>query len=177
MDAMQSWYVIHSKPRKENQVYSQLCARSIEVFYPTIRVKPVNPRSSKIRPYFPGYLFAYVDLEAIGVGALQWLPGVNRVVQFDGCPASVPDNFISELEKHITTINNAGPIDLNRFKKGDPVKITEGPLTGHEAIFDMRLSAKDRIRVILEVVGRLVRADIDAGTIEHKLPKKRTQNL
>ena len=65
MDANQSWYVIHSKPRKENQVYSQLQARAIETFYPTIRVKPVNPRSAKIRPYFPGYLFVRVDLDAV----------------------------------------------------------------------------------------------------------------
>ena len=166
MEAKKSWYVLHCKPRKEQQVYRQLCARSFQAFYPTIRVKPINPRSSKIRSYFPRYLFVRVNLDEVGVGALQWIPGVQRLVQFGGEPASVPDAFIVALQKYITTISEAGPLDLNGLKKGDPVRIIEGPLAGYEAIFDMRLSANDRVRLLLELVGRLVKVEVNAGAIE-----------
>lgn len=165
MDVQQSWYVIHCKPRKESQVHRQLQAKSIDVFYPTVRVKPVNPRAAKIRPYFPGYLFVHVNLAAVGIGALQWIPGVNRMVQFDGQPSPISDQFIRALKDCVAILNKTGPVDLSSIKKGDWVRIKDGPFAGHEAIFDMRLSANHRIRVLLELAGRLVRVDIDSHNI------------
>lgn len=51
------WFVLRSKPNKEDFFYDQLLAHRLEVFYPCIRVQVVNPRTRKIKPYFPGYLF------------------------------------------------------------------------------------------------------------------------
>jgi transcriptional antiterminator RfaH len=84
-----SWYVIRSKPNKENFLAGQLGANGIEVFCPHIRVRAVNPRARKFRPYFPSYLFAYVDLDAISASTLHWMPGAINLVSFDGQPASV----------------------------------------------------------------------------------------
>ena len=161
-----AWYVIHTNPRKEQQVYRQLCVRAIEAFYPTIRVKPVNPRASKTRSLFPRYLFVRANLEEIGLNKLQWIPGVNRLVQFGGQPASVSDRIVFELKKQLSAIQKAGPLDLNGLKKGDRVRITEGSLAGYEALFDLRLSGEDRVRVLLQLVGRLVKVDINASAIE-----------
>ncbi|HEB63956.1 MAG TPA: hypothetical protein ENJ02_00220, partial [Chloroflexi bacterium] len=61
-----NWYVLRSKARKEDAVYAQALQRGLEVFYPRLRVNPVNPRARKVRPYFPGYMFVRVDLEAVG---------------------------------------------------------------------------------------------------------------
>ena len=73
------WYALQTKPRKEMQVNSYLSSHRIEVFYPTAAVKPVNPRASKVRAYFPNYLFVKADLEAIGLSALQWVPGAAQI--------------------------------------------------------------------------------------------------
>ena len=89
MDA--HWYAIFSKPRKEVQVGSYLRTQGITTFFPTYRVKPVNPRSSTTRAFFPRYLFVHANLSETGMGALQWIPGAVGIVQFDGAPASVPD--------------------------------------------------------------------------------------
>ena len=40
-------------------------SQDYEVFYPCLRIHPVNPRSRKIVPYFPGYLFVEADLELV----------------------------------------------------------------------------------------------------------------
>jgi len=74
-----SWYVIHSKPRKENQVNAYLRTQGFETFYPTLRVQPVNPRASRIRPYFPRYLFVHADLDEVGD---------NRAADADGFHAA-----------------------------------------------------------------------------------------
>ena len=65
------WYALRSKPCKEDILWRQVGLRGFECFYPRLRVKPVNPRSRKIRPYFPGYMFVRADLSEAGnsVGA------------------------------------------------------------------------------------------------------------
>ena len=55
------WYALRSKPNKEDFLAKQLEAYDVDVFFPRIHVKPVNPRSRKTRPYFPNYLFVHVD--------------------------------------------------------------------------------------------------------------------
>ena len=60
------WYALRSKTRKEDIVWKQVNSRGIEVFFPRIRVHPVNPRSRKIKPYFPGYMFVRLDLAEMG---------------------------------------------------------------------------------------------------------------
>ncbi len=95
------WFALHSKPRKEELLYGQLSQRNIDVFYPRIRVQPVNPRSAKVRAYFPGYVFIHVDLTEIGFSSLQWLPGATGLVSFGGEPASVPDGLIVAVRRKV----------------------------------------------------------------------------
>jgi transcription elongation factor/antiterminator RfaH len=162
----QAWYVLQSKPHKENHLYAYMESQGFEVFYPTIRVQPVNPRSSKIRPYFPRYMFVHVDLEAVGISALQWVPGAIGLVQFEGYAVPVPPHIIHELKRRVADIEVAGGIQLEGLKQGDPVRITHGPLAGYEAIFDLRLSGSARVQVLLEMLGRLVKVKVNAGAIE-----------
>jgi len=49
---MMRWYVLQSKPQKENLLYNQLYLRKIEAYYPCLQVKPVNPRSCKLNRTF-----------------------------------------------------------------------------------------------------------------------------
>ena len=74
------WYVLQSKPRKEVQVHRYLLEHDIEVFFPNLRVKPVNPRSATIRPYFARYLFIQVDFDTVSVNSLRWMPGALGLV-------------------------------------------------------------------------------------------------
>jgi transcription elongation factor/antiterminator RfaH len=161
-----AWYVLHSKPHKENQISAYLQSQKLETFYPTLRVQPVNPRASKIRPYFPGYLFVRADLEAVGVSALQWIPGAVGLVSFDGQPGTVPDYIIRELRQRVEQIEAAGGLTVDGLKQGDPVHITHGPFAGYEAIFDMRLSGAERVQVLLQMLGRLVKVQVNASAIE-----------
>jgi len=161
-----AWYVIQSKPRKENQVNAYLKAEGFEVFYPTLHVKPVNPRSSKIRPLFPRYLFVHADLNEVGKSALQWVPFAIGLVQFDGHATPVPDNVIHEIRRRVQDIKDAGGLTFDGLQPGDPVRITHGPLAGYEGLFDLRLSGSERVQLLLEMLGRQVRVQVDANTIE-----------
>ena len=74
------WYAIRSKPNKEDFLARQFEAADVPVFYPCLRVSPVNPRSRKTKPYFPGYLFIQVD----------WILSTLRL--FSGCLARLPSS-------------------------------------------------------------------------------------
>src|SRR5436190_20908743 len=163
--AGQHWYVIRSKPRRERFVYEQLNGKGLEVFYPAVRVHPVNPRSAKERAYFPSYLFAHLDLEAVGVNKLRWLPAAVGLLEFGGEPAVVPDVLIAQLKLRLASIQSVGGVTFDGLQPGDVVKITSGPFSGYEAIFDLRLKGSERVRVLLEMLRRQVSVEIDAGSI------------
>lgn len=166
-----AWYVLHTKPKRETVVYNYLRSQGVEVFYPSVKVKPVNPRASKIRPYFPRYLFVHADLGEVGISALQWVPNAIGLVQFDGIAAAVPDSIVITLKKRLEEIKAAGGLALDGLAQGDAVRITQGPLAGYDALFDMRLSGTERAQVLLEMLGRLVRVQVEVGAIEKKKPR------
>lgn len=150
----ESWYCMRSKPNKEDFLCSQLMAREIETFYPRLSVKPVNPRSSKTRPYFPGYMFVHVDLGEVGTNTLQWMPGALGLVLYGSEPAPVQDGLISAIRKRVEIVNAAGDEWLAGLKPGDMVRIEAGPFAGYEAIFDARLPGSERVRVFLSLLER-----------------------
>jgi len=149
-----SWYVIRSKPNKEDFLAGQLTAYGIKVFCPHIRVKTVNPRARKVRPYFPSYLFVLVDLETVSPSTLHWMPGAVNLVSFDGKPASVPDTLISAVERQVEQISTSQENYVKGLKPGDVVVIHEGPFAGYEAIFDGHLSGRERVRVLLNFLQK-----------------------
>ncbi len=147
------WYVLRSKPRKEEVVWRQLQEKGFENYYPRIRVHPVNPRARKVKPYFPGYLFVRADLEHLGISVFKWMPHTLGFVSFDGEPASVPGHLVQELQKRILEINEAGGEVLEGLKPGDKVRIHEGPFSGYGAVFDTRLPGEERVRVLLKLIN------------------------
>jgi transcription antitermination factor NusG len=143
------WYALRVKPHKERPVFRLLQTRNVEVFYPSVKVQPINPRASTIRPYFPGYMFVNIDLADLGNNAFSWTPGAQGLVAFGGAPAIVPDLLIQEVKQRVARIQAAGGLVFDNLKKGDKVRIVGGPLAGYEAIFDLRLSDRDRVQVML----------------------------
>ncbi len=166
------WYALHSHPNKEELLWQQLMAREVEVFYPRIPANPVNPRARKIKPYFPGYLFINADLEQAGISVFRWMPYATGLVMFGGEPAVVPEALIYTVRQRVDEITRAGGEVLNEVKPGERVVIQDGPFAGYEAIFDVRLPGKERVRVLLQMLTRRsVPLELSAGQIQKKKPR------
>lgn len=171
------WYAIQSHPNKEDFLWNQLRTREIEVFYPRVRVQTVNPRARKIKAYFTGYMFVHADLDVLGISTLQWLPHARGLVSFGGEPAVVPESLIHAIRQRVGEISKAGGELFDGLKSGDAVFIHDGPFAGYEAIFDLRLTGSERVRVLLQLLNHTqVPVELDAGTIRKKERATRPNN-
>jgi transcription antitermination factor NusG len=163
------WHVLRSKPNKEQFLAGQLESRNVEFYYPQLLVHPVNPRSSKIRPYFPGYLFVNVDGDGCASVDFRWLPGATGLVSFDSQAATVPDHLVQAIRRQVDRINAAGGEVLAGLKPGERVLIMEGPFKGYDAIFDSRISGSERVRVLLKFLrARQVPVELPTAYVQRE---------
>ena len=165
-----NWYALRSKARKEEVVWRQVRTAGFDVFYPRLKVQPVNPRARKLKAYFPGYMFVRFDIEQVGMSAFQWMPHAMGLVCFGDEPAIVPDNLIYAIQKRVEEISAAGGELFDGLNPGDTVVISDGPFAGYEAIFNARLPGSERVRVLLQLLNsqRQIPVELKAGQIKQK---------
>jgi len=165
-----NWYALRSKARKEEVVWRQVRTAGFDVFYPRLKVQPVNPRARKLKAYFPGYMFVRVNIEQVGISAFQWMPHAMGLVCFGDEPAIVPDNLIHAIRKRVDEISAAGGELFDGLNPGDMIVISDGPFAGYEAIFDTRLPGSERVRVLLQLLNsqRQIPVELKAGQIKQK---------
>jgi len=165
--SIKRWYAVQTKPRGEFLANGVLgSVPGVEVYLPTLRVNPVNPRARKLCPFFPGYLFVCADLDQVGPSAIQWSAGVSRIVSSGETPLSIPEGVIAEIRRRVAYTRQEDPLGVGRFQRGDRVRITSGPFAGYEGMFDARLGGQMRSRILLDFVGRLTVAELDIRTLE-----------
>lgn len=160
---MKYWYALYTKPQKERQVRTLLQGQDIEVYLPTVRRKQRRRDRPDRVVYFPCYLFAHIDFDETPQSSIAWMPGVRRIVSMGAQPAIVADELVELIRERLTDMEQVG---YGSFQQGDRVRITSGPLRDLEAVFDKPLSATDRVRVLLEVMGRMTPVDLDAADLQ-----------
>ncbi len=159
---MEHWYALYTKPKKERQVEALLREQGIETYLPTVRRK-VRRRDRPDRVvYFPCYVFALLDFAVTPRSSIAWMPGIRRIVSFGEQPAIVADEIVGFIRQRLEDCEIVG---YARLKQGDRVRITSGPLRDLEAVFERPLSAADRVRILLNVVGRMTPVEIDYSQI------------
>jgi transcriptional antiterminator RfaH len=131
---MKSWYLLQSKPKQESLAYQHLCNQAYEAFLPMITVEKIRSgvRKTNVEPLFSRYLFVRLDSE----GSQSWAPlrstvGVSHLVRFGSHYAKLADDLVHILKDKIHNHSVSG-----LFEPGDCVRITQGPFTGLEAVFN-----------------------------------------
>ena len=175
---MKTWYALHCKPNSEYQVVSILQQRGIVSYLPEISTSGTD-RSQRNKPLFPCYLFCNVDLQQVGLSTIQWIPGLRRIVTFDGQPTPVPDGII-DLIRHKLDENQGTSDSLypkHQFKSGDLVRITEGPFQDMIAIFDGSTSPSERVQILLSILGGVTRVQVEVNQLEKASSQVISPNL
>ena len=158
-----SWYALYTCPRHEKRVAQQIERRSFSCFLPLYRsVRRWKDRRKVLElALFPGYVFVHMKLEN-RLQVLQ-LPGVVRLVSFNGQPAVLPAEQIEALQERLSAAVRIEPHPYLRV--GRKVRVRRGPMQGLEGII---LRRKDSCRVIfsIDLIMRSVAVEVDEADLE-----------
>jgi transcription elongation factor/antiterminator RfaH len=153
------WFALYTKPHKEYMVQGLLRDQQVETYLPEIAVAVRRHDRRDKKPFFPHYLFACLDPYSDRMAKVRWTPGLRRVVSAGGQPVPIPNEIVAHIRHRLEVMVEEKP--ASPFKHGEIVHVTRGPFEGLDAMFDRALSPEGRVRVLLELMGRLVAADLD----------------
>lgn len=151
------WYLVYTKPRKESVAEFHLRLKGVGVFLPWFLRAEFARRRKQIVPLFPNYLFVHIDFTETYYQVL-WTPGVKRFVSFNGDPTPLEGEVVEYLIKQA---NSEGVIKgRSHLKAGQEVEISSGPFKGLAAIIQDPPDAKGRVKVLLNILKRQVKAEV-----------------
>jgi len=159
------WYVIHTKPGDEARVGTNLHNQEVETFLPLLETyQYCNGRMiPKIRPLFPNYLFARLDLE-LHYYKVKWTRGVNKILGSGNEPVPISTKVIQTIKDRSGKDNLVKLED--ELKDGDVVQVNSGPFKSLRGVFQKVMSSKGRVRILLSLIGVDVPVQISRWQIQ-----------
>lgn len=160
------WYVIHTRCHHEIQVEERLRKKGLEVFLP--RFMQLSRRRDRKKvlhiPLFPGYLFVQDALESTTYLEIIKVPGVVRILTSSDRLQPVS---LETIESIRLAIAGERPYYPHRFlKKGERVRVVEGPLTGVIGMIIFSKENKRKVVIEVELFKRAMAVELEDETVE-----------
>ena len=162
-DPMQ-WFVVRTKPRREDFAQGQLARRGVDTFLPRILEPGRVAGEPVVGPLFPGYLFANISLSAQYTSVI-WAPGVRSLVSFGDVPSPVDTEVVEFLQLRCGAEGIVRAIPT--FDDGDFVRVKSGPLAGLVGVVQGNVSGRWRVRVLMELLKRRTHVTVPIRMLEH----------
>jgi transcription antitermination factor NusG len=157
------WYAAYTSANHEKRVAEQLGVRSVEHFLPVYEsVRRWKDRRMRLElPLFPGYVFVRLALRD-RLQVLQ-VPGVAKLVGFNGMPTALPQGEIEALRTSLGSGVRAEPHPYLRV--GRRVRVKSGSLAGLEGVL-LRRKNSTRFVISLDLIMRSVAVEIEGSEVE-----------
>jgi transcriptional antiterminator RfaH len=159
------WFCLKAEPKREHLAATALRRRfAIECLSPRLRFRKLTRRGPVwfVEAMFPGYLFAKF-VYSTQHRAVESSHGVRGIVRFGDRLATLPDDTIIALQSKAGT-EEVVTVDSS-LKSAQPVQLIEGPFQGLEVVITQLLPARERIRVLLEFLGRSLEMEVPAEKV------------
>lgn len=161
------WYAVYTQPHAETKALEHILRQGYSAYLPRYRaqISHARRRQTVLRPLFPRYLFAGIDR-----AAMPWRPilstfGVTDIVRAGDEPAPVPAEIVTAIRER----EEAGAFDRldprRSLRLGQLVRVTAGALQDMVGRL-VELRDQDRVVVLLELLGRAVRAQLCTEAVE-----------
>ena len=168
-----TWFAVVSKPRMWEEAEANLTLRGYATFLPKCLVQRRHGRKVDTvrRPLFGRYLFAGLTTEQPFRPILN-TPGVAFVLR-DASGIALPVSPIVLRDIKARMDADGGAVDLlpkpteKRYRPSQRVRVTEGPFAGFEGLYVG--SQGERITLLLDILKRSVRYQVDAGWVTDNL--------
>jgi transcriptional antiterminator RfaH len=111
---------------------------------------------------FPGYLFASFELAEMH-RQVRYAHGVSGIVRFADRYPTIEEGTLAQLRDH------TGGEEIKELRydlsQGDHVKIVGGAFIGLQAVVTQVLPAKERVKVLMDFLGRQTEAEVNYSTV------------
>jgi transcriptional antiterminator RfaH len=159
------WYCLHTEPKQESKVAIMLNREhALEVFSPRIRFRRMRagrPLWAK-EALFPGYLFARFNYEDLR-HQVNGTPGVTRVVRFGDRPIPVEEAVMTELR---SLVKDDETVEVTADPQpGSEVIVAGGAMRGLRALVTRVMPARQRIAILLELLGNTHEVEIETERV------------
>jgi len=143
---MKHWYLIKTKSKQEDIAIFNLENQNFHVYCPYALIRNKN------EVLFPGYIFIQLDKDTQNWSPIRSTKGVLYFVRFGLSYAKIPDNIIEFIKTN--QLNTAEKLkNINKFKSGDKVQITDGVFKNCIAIFKSYKS-DERVILLMNILGQ-----------------------
>ena len=159
------WFCLKTQPKREHLAATALRRQfGVECFSPRLRFRKMTQRGPVwfVEAMFPGYLFAKF-VYSTQHRAVESSHGIRGIVHFGDRLATLPENIVAALQSRVGE-EEIVTLDCS-LKVGQSVEIIEGPFQGLEVVVTHLLSAKNRIRVLFEFLGRSMQMEISTAKV------------
>lgn len=184
------WYVLHTYSGMENKVKQNLDARVqnfnmedyiFETVVPTEEVVEIRngARRTITRVYLPGYVLVRMDLTDDSWGIVRHTPSVTGFVgqsttpiplTFDEVVKMLTPSVVARVSRENadkTPSPKAKPkVEVADYEVGESVQITDGPFAGVPAQITEINTNNQRIKALVEILGRSTPVDLEFNQIE-----------
>jgi transcriptional antiterminator NusG len=178
-----NWYVLRVASNKEEQVRSAL-ERKVKIeamedrvgriLVPTLKERRMRGGQVKVieRKLYPGYVFVEMACEDDGsIAENVWFmvketTGVGDFIGSDGKPTRMSDHDVVGMLAASQKAEDEPTLSGLDFKKGDPVKITEGSFENYEGEVESVDAKRGVVTVVLTIFGRSTPVDVEYWQVE-----------
>jgi transcriptional antiterminator RfaH len=160
-----AWYCLRSRPKQEHIAAAHVrILDGVTVFCPRIRFK--RPTRQGLvwvtEAMFPGYLFAHFNLGEKH-RQVRYAHSVSGIVQFGNRYPTIEEGALTFLRDQ-TGVAEVRELTYE-LSQGDQVKIVGGVFAGLEAVVTQILSAKERVKVLMDFLGRQMEAEVERSSV------------
>lgn len=160
-----AWYCARTKPKHEHIAAANLRKNmNLEVFHPRLRIERATRRGvvRVSEPLFPCYIFIRCVIDE-SLNDIQRTNGIVTVVHFASRIPKIADQVIEELKECFA--GGETMMVEDRIAPGDEVLLASGAFAGMRAFVLRVMPARQRIQVLLDVLGRPTPAEIDESAV------------
>lgn len=177
------WYVLRVASNREDQVRDAL-ERKVKIeklepvigriLVPTQKEKRVRGGTARIfhRKLYPGYVFVEMATQPDGSIAdnvwfvIKETSGVGDFIGSGGKPSPMLPPDVEKMLAAAVKPEDQPTLANLSYKKGDKVKVKEGPFENFEGVVDEINQQKGTVRVIVTIFGRATPVDFEYWQVE-----------
>jgi len=163
------WYIVHTYSGYEERVRKALEQRIkfmdaeskiFRIVIPTEEEIEIRggQRRTVTKKVFPGYVLVQMNMDDESWNVVRNTPGITGFVGSGNKPTALSEEEVGSILKQMT---EGAPQVKVGFRKGESVRVVDGPFTDFVGVVDEINVAKGKVKVMLTLFGRETSVELD----------------